>query len=92
MSLHLRQFAEADRQALRELFLTSRRATFTWLNTAAFTEADFDRANGITTRHRSCITGGLQRQNQLATALKMPASESRGTAILSVTRLANFVQ
>lgn len=44
MSLHLRQFAEADRQALRELFLASRRATFTWLNTEAFTEADFDRA------------------------------------------------
>lgn len=44
MSLHIRQFAETDRQALRELFLASRRATFTWLNTEAFAAADFDHA------------------------------------------------
>jgi|SRR3569833_624531 len=39
----IREFAEADRPALRNIYLDSRKHTFHWLNTALFELTDFDR-------------------------------------------------
>lgn len=43
-AIHIRPFEEADRENLRELFLESRRATFTWLDYETFQREDFDSA------------------------------------------------
>ena len=38
----VREFKESDREQLRRIYLDSRRATFQWLDTSAYTLADFD--------------------------------------------------
>ncbi|QDU62014.1 hypothetical protein Pan216_28800 [Planctomycetes bacterium Pan216] len=41
--LHIREFVETDRDTLREIYLSSRRSTFTWLAANLFQFDDFDR-------------------------------------------------
>ncbi|MEV8519107.1 N-acetyltransferase [Dyella marensis] len=42
MTVLIRAATEQDRPALRELFLQARKATFTWLDSAAFALEDYD--------------------------------------------------
>jgi GNAT superfamily N-acetyltransferase len=42
--LKIRNFNEDDRQVLRRIFLSSRKETFSWLDTSAYTHEDFDEA------------------------------------------------
>jgi ribosomal protein S18 acetylase RimI-like enzyme len=41
-TLRVRRFEERDRDALRDVYLASRRATFTWLDVSRFRAEDFD--------------------------------------------------
>ncbi|HDZ07841.1 GNAT family N-acetyltransferase [Pseudohongiella sp.] len=43
ITLLIRPFMKADREALSRLYLESRQDTFTWQNSAAFCLSDFDR-------------------------------------------------
>ncbi|HEY0175037.1 MAG TPA: GNAT family N-acetyltransferase [Pedobacter sp.] len=42
--MKIREFHEDDRQVLRQLYLSSRTETFSWLDTSAYTLSDFDTA------------------------------------------------
>jgi ribosomal protein S18 acetylase RimI-like enzyme len=42
----IREFSEDDRNALRNIYLISRKQTFTWFDTAGYTLNDFDKDTG----------------------------------------------